>query len=743
MIDFKSLRPRLALLCLSLLLLTGPVSAQSAVANSAVEVPAVSRLADLSQLATRGQFDDILQTLKQNSADDASVTSLIAALERYQQQKIDQTRLREEGFAKAYARMQELHARHATDEAIISAIEAHGLAADPTAFLADPKLMEVVAHADAAVATAQEKHEWLEVVSLYRMLDMLYDTDGRYHEQLADSSQHLQALRLYTPQLLEDMIRERNARKAVQAKAEQADGIDAEADGELPPVRVDKTSWSEQLEGVQLAMLRQTLNHARRKHITEPDYKSMLTGAIESVKIVSRTKALGTTFAKLNDDATVKQFTDQLDRLETEVNGQGNNIDFLDAARLVDRILAINHQTIELPDHMLIYEMTSGVTATLDDFSAVIWPRDLESFKRSFNGAFYGVGVQISLRDNRLIVVSPLMNTPAQRAGLKAQDIIATVDGQDTTGWSLDKAVRQITGPENTEVSLGIERVGEKEPLIFKLKRAEIPIESVRGWRLRADGTWDHYIDRDDRIGYVRISQFLPQTAEDIDLAVEHMSKDAGLAGLIIDLRFNPGGLLGSSVSVVDRFINAGTIVSTVGPDGKETGMPLVATDGHTYDRFPVVVLINQGSASASEIVSGALQDYERALIVGTRSYGKGSVQEVFPLDGYKAYLKLTTQYYRLPSGRIIHRKPKAKTWGIEPDIEVTMTTEQVADALVMRQAADVLVDLDAPADGKPPVNPDDLITKGVDTQLTTALLILRTQAVAEHLAANHRQAAK
>jgi carboxyl-terminal processing protease len=440
----------------------------------------------------------------------------------------------------------------------------------------------------------------------------------------------------------------------------------------------------------------------------------------------------------------VARFREAVAQVQREAEQMGPSMGTFDAITFADRIRAANSKTVDLPTPVIVYELTEGAIETLDDFSAVIWPREKEAFARNFQGEFYGVGIQISSKYNpaldreQLVVVSPLEDTPAYRAGLRAGDVIAAVDGRDTAGWSLDQAVREITGPKDTVVTLGILRTGEKQTQDFKLTRAKIPIESVRGWQHKAapGSGWDYYVDPDQKIGYVRLSQFIPQTADDLDAAINQMEHEGGVNGLIIDLRFNPGGLLNSAVEVCDRFIRSGKIVDTVGPSESRT-QAFYARPEHTHYPFPIVLLVNQGSASASEIVSGALQDYRagQALIVGTRSFGKGSVQDVFPIAGNKAYLKLTTQYYRLPKGRIIHRQPEARTWGIEPDLKVPMTTQQVADELELRQKADVLK---AAGEADDPNNPrptaKQILDKAMDPQLSAALLVLETRLVAQQV---------
>ncbi len=346
-------------------------------------------------------------------------------------------------------------------------------------------------------------------------------------------------------------------------------------------------------------------------------------------------------------------------------------------------------------------------------------------------------GLKLNVRRPRgeLTVKSPLRGTPAYRADLRADDKIASVNGHSTEDWTLERAVREITGDLNTVVTLGIKRgqkIWEKD-----IRRGQIEIESIRGWQLEPDDTWNYYIDSKRRIGYVRLSQFIPRSETDLDRAINQMRANRGLDALILDLRFNPGGLLKTAIDVTNRFLAKGLIVSTVDAEGNQTSLRNARPD-FCHPQIPLVVLINQTSASASEIVSGALQDHNLATIVGVRSYGKGSVQDLFAIatndstSEPSAMLKLTTHYYYLPSGSKIHRRPRSSQWGVEPDLEVKMTDGQVRRALELRQDLDVLRKERLLADSQS--NAGQILENGVDPQLEAALLILKTQLVADRL---------
>ena len=341
----------------------------------------------------------------------------------------------------------------------------------------------------------------------------------------------------------------------------------------------------------------------------------------------------------------------------------------------------------------------------------------------------------------RVKVVTPLEGTPAQRAGLHTDDIIIKVNGESTAGFTLDQAVDVITGPKNTKVSLTVEREvdGEKVEKDFDLIRMPIKLRSVKGWkRLGADeDDWDWFVDHKSGIGYVRLTQFTENTSSDLIRAVASMRKE-GLNGLVLDLRFNPGGLLDQAVAVVGEFVTNGVVVTTENADGQRTGVEKTNGSGGELADIPLAILINPGSASASEIVSGALQDYAGwgkidAIVIGKRSFGKGSVQNAWPLPTRaQTILKVTTQYYRLPGGRLIHRRPGMTDWGIDPDYVVDMLPKQNAEAITIRRDADVLP-LDENGNiivskDKPLANPDDLLTKGIDLQLEAAIVLLKSR---------------
>src|ERR1700736_2028664 len=311
---------------------------------------------------------------------------------------------------------------------------------------------------------------------------------------------------------------------------------------------------------------------------------------------------------------------------------------------------------VEKPDDSKLVESAiSGMLGSLDPHSSYMDAKSFRDMQVQTRGEFGGLGIEVTQEDGLIKVVTPIDDTPASRAGILSGDIISAIDGENVQGLSLNQAVDKMRGAPDTSVTLKILRGSNKDPQDIKLSRAVIQIKSVRE---RPEG---------GDIGYIRITQFKEQTFEGVRTAVQKFQNDipAGkFKGYILDRRNNPGGLLDQSIDVVNCFLDRGEIVSTRGRNADET-MRYNARPGDLSKGKPVVILINGGSASASEIVAGALQDHKRAAILGTRSFGKGSVQTIIPLGQNNGAVRLTTARYYTPSGRSIQAK------GIDPDVTV------------------------------------------------------------------------
>ncbi|MBA4129917.1 MAG: peptidase S41 [Hyphomicrobium sp.] len=309
---------------------------------------------------------------------------------------------------------------------------------------------------------------------------------------------------------------------------------------------------------------------------------------------------------------------------------------------------------VEKPDDTLLIENAiNGMLSALDPHSSYLSPKSFKDMQVQTRGEFGGLGIEVTMENGVIKVVSPIDDTPAFKAGILANDLITHLDNEQINGLTLEQAVEKMRGPVNTPISLTVIRKGREEPFDIKVTRDIIRINPVKG---RAE----------DDIAYIKVSTFNEQTHAMLVKSMDDLKKEIGskLRGYIIDLRNNPGGLLDQAISVSDDFLDQGAIVLTKGRNNEETQRSQ-ARPGDSSDGKPVVVLINGGSASASEIVAGALQDHKRATIIGTRSFGKGSVQTIIPLGSTNGAIRLTTARYYTPSNRSIQAK------GIDPDIVV------------------------------------------------------------------------
>ncbi|MFU8837650.1 MAG: S41 family peptidase [Thiohalomonadaceae bacterium] len=307
----------------------------------------------------------------------------------------------------------------------------------------------------------------------------------------------------------------------------------------------------------------------------------------------------------------------------------------------------------EVNDRELLEGAIRGMLTGLDPHSAYLNQDEFKELQVGTTGKFGGLGIEVSMEDGFVKVVSPIDDTPAMRAGVMAGDLIVRLDDTPVKGMSLNDAVKMMRGEPGTKIRLTIVREGVQQPIVLEITRAVIQVRSVRSEML------------DGGFGYLRITNFQSATGEDVRKAVSQLKRDnqGGLNGLVLDMRNNPGGVLGAAVSVSDAFLSKGKVVYTEGR-ARDAALDFNATPGDILDGKPMVVLVNGGSASASEIVAGALQDHQRAVIMGTPTFGKGSVQTIFPMSNDTA-VKLTTARYYTPAGRSIQAD------GIKPDILV------------------------------------------------------------------------
>ena len=342
----------------------------------------------------------------------------------------------------------------------------------------------------------------------------------------------------------------------------------------------------------------------------------------------------------------------------------GTDVPWQDARLLAQVLDRVEHDYVNpVDDHQLLQAAIRGMVSSLDPYSAYLDGDEYDELKISSAGRYSGVGIEVSMEDQQVVVVSPFEGSPAAAAGIRTGDVIATIDGVPVDPMRLADTIGRMRGKEGTSVKIGILRSGTTAPLQFTLKRARVELHSVRS-ELAESG-----------YGYVRIAEFSETTGADTVDALRSLRKRNGTAlrGLVLDLRNNPGGVLEAAVAVADAFLDKGLIVSAKGRTAEST-FEMQATPGDELNQAPIVVLVNGGSASAAEIVAGALKDHHRATLMGRTTFGKGSVQTVVPLSGDRA-IKLTTSLYYTPSGVSINHR------GIAPDIELPLEHDAPAPA--------------------------------------------------------------
>ena len=634
------------------------------------------------------------------------------------------------------------------DYAMDVAARACSLSDSKDAFEKEPWVTKLVADSVQRAEKDDQTEQWVRSLRLYSDLSIIEPSLPAWKDKLKGATRHVRLLAMYSIDSLKSMQdADSTEREAVekllhpttQPAATQPTKPDATETTVNDSFKVD---WRETLKGVKISMLNEALEDAEANYYRGITYRQMATGGLNAVRAVVQTKGLEKAFPKLADEAARTEFMKALDQFQADNQNAAPATERAVLNLTLKQLQTKNHDTVDIPAPVLVSEFADGAFEPLDPFTSMIWPSDLEEFNKATQGRFSGVGVQIqSDDDGSLHVVTPLEDTPAYKAGIKAGDIITGIDGKSAKHISVNQAVRIITGPAESAVSLTVQSPDGKSKE-YKLKRETIHVASVKGYVHRPGGGWDYMVDPQQKIGYIRITNFTGDTSDELNSAIDAM-KLKNVRGIIMDLRYNPGGLLTAATDVADKFLDHGLIVSTR-PDRETGNQPWSSFAKPSPDdcNLPLIVLVNQYSASASEIVSGALKDDSRALVVGERTFGKGSVQMLFPLNDRTAYLKLTTSHYYLPSGRCIHREENSKEWGVDPDVTVAMTPDQMRAAIDAREELDVLRDV-APAGGEQPKlqqaakdasdktdagrgNKKDLLSS--DPQMSAALLLLRLQ---------------
>ena len=622
-------------------------------------------------------------------------------------------------------------------------------AEDREALAAEPWVKALAERARSEAAAWYKAQKWTKVYSYYALLDRIFPDDDEIEQTRKDAGRHAR----------------------------------------LQFVYADQEAIDRRIKGVNELILKQSLKLIDHNYYEAPDFKELAESAVRNLLIMAETPKLYDVFDGLANPDFREPFVAAMNKKLAEVS-QKKSMSRKQLLTVYHEIQVENRRTIELPAEVVIIEFLEGAMTGLDPYSDIIWPADTTEFSKRILGDYVGVGIQLGMDEgtSRLKVVTPLENSPALREGIQPGDLIIKVDGESTRKWTSDDAVRNIMGPEGTTVVLTIHRPRTGEDLDFPLKRAKISLKTVRGVsRLpeHESTDWNYILDEDEGVAYIRLSNFNPDSQQELDHALDAARKQ-GMKALILDLRFNPGGLLDVAVTTVNTFLRKGDIVITDGRrEDRHTARVQPQEDegagqARRYLDLPLAILVNDASASASEILSGALQDHDRAVILGERTFGKGSVQKVLPLGRDTARLRLTTALYYLPSGRTPQKKPGAKNWGVDPDLTVELTPKETRVVFERSRTSEIIQNKGEEDEGEKPeideevrkeqlaalkndtsdeddddaeppllskddvaaLNADPYDAPKVDPQLQTALLVLRAK-LASNLDWPRRLAAK
>jgi len=541
------------------------------------------------------------------------------------------------------------------EKALTSARKAKYYAPDPKTFGNQDWVKRIAAISKGEAEKYLKKHEWLKAGNIYAELATIYEDDKAYDKLTRDYAMRVRLEAIYKP----------------------------------------KTDWKEQIKNIKIDVLPELSHHVSNYYVEEPDFGKMIMTGLQSVAIVTEIPKLNEVFPTLSDPVKTQKFNEEMKKLMDQVSAEkakkeksNKKVTSREFWQAFVKLIVINDETISLPQEMVIKEFVDAALGELDPFTNVIWPYELSDFEKHTTGRFSGVGIQISMENGKLKVVTPIPDSPAFRAGILPGDSIVSINGESTENITVDQAVKKITGPKGTQVTLGILHSMDDHARDVKLVRDTIVIQTVKGYRMDKNNQWEFFVDSTDKIAYVRITQFTDSTVPELETVLKNITQ-AGAKGLILDLRFNPGGTLKSAVEMVNLFVSKGTIVSTKGRSVEPWQQS--ATPGQKVTDIPMIVLINNYSASAAEIVSGALRDHHRAWLIGERSFGKGSVQNVLGLVNESLRLKMTTAHYYLPFGQCIHKKPDSKTWGVEPNLKIELTPNEIRDIIDLQRDAEIV----------------------------------------------------
>lgn len=545
-------------------------------------------------------------------------------------------------------------------KALVAAQAAMLNAKDEAAFRDEPWLPEIVENVLVEIERHKNEKEWRDALFLYDVLQKIFPKEKEYQNGFTYCSKRAHLDFVYGP----------------------------------------KSNWRSDLRDVAPSAIWQVLDRIEDDYVQEVDFRLLCTSGLEHLIILAEAESITEAFPTLGDKDLVNNFVSRVKGIiKNRVQGKGT-FGPRQVRAVFSKVLEANSEGLRLPEQVIVDEFVSGMLENLDEFTSVIWPSEVDDFNKHTRGDFVGVGIQITQDVGKHVrVESPLEDSPAYKAGIKPGDFITEVDGKSTLDMTTNQAVQTITGEPGTTVRLTIKDPVTEETRVVPLKREQIKIRTVRGYQRneKKKTGWDYVIDPTTKIGYVRVSGFMDKTVEDLEDALKQMRKE-GVRGLILDLRFNPGGLLTSAVHMCELFMKKGDPVVMTKGRSRQQNMEINSKSEDNYHDLPLVVLVNEYSASASEIVAGALSGLKEACVVGARTYGKGSVQNLIPISDNQAYLKLTTAKYHVPDNErledpwyCLHREKNSETWGVEPHITVKVIPQELGKILRLRREKDVL----------------------------------------------------
>jgi len=585
-------------------------------------------------------------------------------------------------------------------------------AKDEDAFRTQPWLKEIEDNVLLEIDEAKKLNEWPEALALYGILKELHPDNADY-----EAGYHFCRKRAH-----------------------------------LDFIYGPKSTWRTDLRDVRPDAIGEILRRIEMDYVDEIGLKKLCLSGLEHLLILAEAQPLTETFPTLGDEDLVGFFVARLKGLIKKKQRSKGKFQIRDVMWTFEQAMRANDDSLRLPEPVLVDEFVAGMLEPLDEFTAVIWPAEVDEFNKHTRGEFVGVGIQITKPEGQPVrVESPLADSPAYWAGIKPGDLITEVDGKSTMEITVMQAVRIITGEAGTIVNLTIKDPVTEQSRVVPLERQRIEIRTVGGHQ--RDDTkptgWDYMIDPEHNIGYVRVSGFMDKTVDDLKGALDQM-RGEDCQGLILDLRFNPGGLLTSARDMCELFLSEDKpIVKTKGRS-RAQNTEIRSRSQENYGDLPLIVLVNEYSASASEIVAGALAGLKEACVIGDRTFGKGSVQNLIPISNNQAYLKLTTAHYYVHDSDLpgddswfcLHKRPHDKTWGIEPHVGVNVIPQEVIKILRIRRERDLLKGKDQAAIPKeilerrattqPDLHLQEDEDPDTDPQIMTALNLMRIKLMSD-----------